>query len=138
MNEYYWLQSPNQSDFGIFYIKFCNNFVMTLESISCLYCLIWQIDLALSFAVQFQFSPKILCFRIVQKSKMVLLLALFGNLAILGKNSNHFLSSIFHFCLNRRIFEKIRILTIFFYKSCPRICKNDLTEKLHTIWDKYQ
>ena len=33
-------QSPNQFDFWISYINFCNNFVMTSGLISCVYCLI--------------------------------------------------------------------------------------------------
>ena len=82
--EYFWLQSPNQFDLWIFYIKLCNNFVMTSGSKSYAYCLIWQIHWALSFAVQFPFLPKTLCFRIDEKAKMVLAFGAFGELNNFG------------------------------------------------------
>ena len=113
--DYCSLQSPNQFDLWIFYIKLCNNFVMTSGSKSYAYCLIWQIHWAQSFAVQFPFLPKTLCFRIDEKAKMVLAFGAFGEFNNFGKKSNHYISSIFFFCSNSCIFEKLRNLDKFIF-----------------------
>ena len=61
--------------------------------------------------------------------------------AVLEKNLNHFLSSIFEFFLYKFSMEKQGILrNSFFDKILSRILKDGLIYKLCTIleWDKYQ
>ena len=122
--DYYWLQSPNQSDFWIFYIKFCNNFLMTSGSKSCAYCLIWQFDWALSFAVQLQYLLKTLCFRTDYRCpKCPPTFGAFGEFSNFGKKFKPFFAFIFHFCLkytyNSKIVEfwQIYFLTIVILES---------------------
>ena len=139
--EYFWLQSPNQFDFWISFIKFCNSFVTTSGSMSYGYFLIWQIDCALSFAVQFQFSPKTLCFRIYQKAKMALIFGLLWELAMLEQNQSIFYHPFSIFVWILIFLKNCEILQVcFLTKVVLESTQNGVTCMLCTIleWKKCQ
>ena len=143
MNTHYCsLQSPKWFDLWIFYIKFCNNCVMTFVSISCAYLNLTNWLGIFLFLSNFNFDHR-LCFRIDQKAKMIFIFGDFVEICNFGKKSKQVLIKYFSF-----LFEWVFFFwktaefwdKYFFDRSCSRIHKNWLTHKFFTTleWDKCQ